>query len=125
MQDVPRISDAEWEVMKLVWASPSPIGAAEMIEALGEKTGWKPKTIKSLISRLLKKQALHYEQDGRAYRYYALITEAESVRAESQSFLARVFGGSLTPMLAHFMEDKQLTTQEIEELKRILEKKER
>lgn len=125
MSEMPRISEAEWEVMKLFWAADSPLTAVDVNEALGERTGWKPATVKSLISRLLKKKALGYEQEGRIYRYYPLISESESVRAESDSFLDRVFGGALKPMFVHFLDEKELTPNDIAELKRMLEERER
>jgi BlaI family penicillinase repressor len=123
MRNIPRISEAEWEVMKLLWAADSPVAAADVIDALGERTGWKPKTVKSLISRLVKKKALGFEQDGRTYRYFPLVAEEECVRAESDSFLDRVFGGALQPMLVHFLDEKRLTPGEIAELKRILDER--
>jgi len=94
MKDVPRISDAEWLAMKAVWAR-SPITANEVVDALFDTTPWKPKTIMTLLNRLVKKGALGFEKEGRAYRYYPLVGEAECVRAKRRSFLERVYGGSL------------------------------
>lgn len=123
LKEIPRISEAEWEVMKVFW-SRSPLSSNEVVELLERTTQWKEKTIKTLISRLVQKQALGYTQDGRAYSYYPLVSREECIRAESQSFLKRIYGGALKPMLVHFMQDKQLTQEEIEELKRILDSKE-
>jgi len=122
MKSIPNISDAEWLVMKAVWAR-SPITANEVVEALAETTSWKPKTIMTLLNRLVKKGALGFEKEGRAYRYSPRVEEAECVRAESRSFLERVYGGALTPMLAHFLAEGRLSKREIEELKRILDRK--
>ncbi|MCX7014583.1 MAG: BlaI/MecI/CopY family transcriptional regulator [Candidatus Sumerlaeota bacterium] len=122
MKSIPNISDAEWLAMKAVWAR-SPITANEVVEALSETTSWKPKTIMTLLNRLVKKGALGFEKEGRAYRYYPLVEEVACVRAESRSFLERVYGGALTPMLAHFLEESRLSKKETEELKRILDRK--
>lgn len=123
MSEIPKISDAEWEVMKVFWAQPAPCTANYVVNSLSKHTDWKPNTIKTLIARLVRKNALGYQEDGRNYLYYPLITEAECVQAESKSFLQRVYAGALKPMLVHFLQDEQLSREEIEELKRILEER--
>lgn len=121
--DFPRISDSEWEVMKVIWSKQSPCTANEVVEELSELTDWKPNTVKTLISRLVKKGVLSYKEEGRVYLYHALLSEEECIKAESNSFLKRVFGGAIKPMLVNFLQDEKLSQEEIEELKRILEKR--
>ncbi|MBI2948859.1 MAG: BlaI/MecI/CopY family transcriptional regulator [Verrucomicrobia bacterium] len=124
MKPMPKISETEWEVMKVVW-SRSPLSAAEIIDALMKADStWHPKTAKTLLNRLVKKKALGFKKEGRAYLYRPLVQEADCALAESESFLDRVFGGSLKPMLAHFVERRKLSAQEIQELKRLLEGRE-
>ncbi len=121
---LPRISDTEWEVMQAVWKG-YPCAAQEVIARLTQADpSWHPKTAKTLLARLVKKQALAYRQEGRAYLYRPLVTEAECQAQASESFIDRVFGGSLTPMLAHFVERQKLSAAEIKELKRLLDRKE-
>ncbi len=122
MKKTPRISETEWEVMKVIWAQ-APCTAGEIIEQLtcADPT-WHPKTVKAFLNRLVKKRVLGFRKEGRAYLYRPLVRETECVAAASESFLERVFGGSLKPMLAHFVERKRLSKQEIEELKELLEK---
>jgi len=108
--------------MKVVWEK-SPIPANEIIETLSQADDWHPKTAKTLLNRLVKKGALDYQKDGRAYLYYPMVKEADCVRVASESFLERVFGGSLKPMIAHFVEHKKLTPADVKELKKLLEKK--
>jgi len=123
MTSVPRISETEWEVMKIVWAH-APLTSAALIEHLtAQDPTWHPKTARTLINRLVKKRALRYRQQGRAYVYQPRVTEEECVAAVSASFLDRVFGGSLQPMLAHFVEHGKLTPAEIRDLQRLLERK--
>ena len=122
MNSTPKISETEWEVMKVLWAK-SPLSAGEIIAQLAAQDDWHPKTAKTLLNRLVKKKALGFEPDGRAYRYHPLVREADCVRAVSDSFLERVFGGSLTPMLAHFVERKKMSAEQIKELKRLLDRK--
>jgi len=119
---IPKISDAEWEVMKIIWARPN-ITANEIVEKLEYKQ-WSPKTIRTLIKRLVEKEALNYAQEGKQYTYYPLIEEAECIRLETQSFMKRIYGGALQPMLVHFLKNEKLSKRDIEELKSILEQKE-
>jgi BlaI family penicillinase repressor len=121
MRRKPRISETEWEVMKVVWAK-APCSAGEIIQGLTEKdSSWNPRTVKAFLNRLVRKRALGFKKEGRAYLYRPLVREEESVDAASESFLERVFGGSLKPMLAHFVERKKLSADEVRELKQLLE----
>lgn len=122
MKEVPRISEAEWEVMKVFW-SESPATSSDVIEVLGDNTEWKPATVKSLISRLVKKNALGFSQEGKTYLYFPLVSEEECLKAESRSFLHRLYGGALKPMLVHFLKQERLSADEVEELKKILDER--
>lgn len=122
MKKLPRISEAEWQVMKVVWGR----GRAttnDVVDALAPATDWKPKTIMTMLKRLVDKGALGYTQKGRIYEYFARVGEVECEKAESRSFLARVYGGSLKPMLSHFLEEDALSKEDIEDLKRMLDEK--
>jgi BlaI family transcriptional regulator, penicillinase repressor len=124
MKKTPRISETEWELMKVLWAG-APCTAGQIIEVLTRADAtWHPKTIKAFLNRLVKKGVLGFRKEGRAYLYRPLVRESECVAAASESFLDRVFGGSLTPMLAHFVERKKLSAGEVRELKELLEKRE-
>jgi len=124
MNRTPRISEAEWEVMKICW-SQSPTSARVIIDTLAAEDHWHPKTVKTLLNRLVKKRALGFKKEGRAYLYHPLVAEMDCVTAESKSFLDRVFGGSLKPMLAHFVENRQLSSKDIADLKLLLRQKEK
>lgn len=121
MKPEPRISNTEWEIMRVVWMK-SPITANEIVEQLiAADPSWHPKTARTLLARLVQKRALGYKAQGRAYVYSPLVTEAECVSTASDSFLERVFGGSLKPMLAHFVGKQRLSKAELEELRRLLD----
>ena len=106
--------------MRCVWGK-YPATANEIIERLGaEDASWHPKTVRTLLARLVAKKALDYEARGRTYVYSPLVSEQECVDTASESFLARVFGGSLKPMLAHFVKQPRLTKAELEELRALL-----
>jgi BlaI family penicillinase repressor len=119
MAKVPKISEAEWEVMKVLWKT-SPKTANEIVDELKGKTRWKRETIRTLINRLVQKKALGFEKKGRQYHYFPKLTEAEGIKAEAESFVKRIGDGSIEPMLAAFVEEKQLSAEKIERLKRIL-----
>ncbi len=124
MKKTPRISETEWEVMKVIWAQ-APCAADRVIELLTRADStWHPKTIKAFLNRLVKKQVLGFRKEGRAYLYRPLVREGECVAAASQSFLERVFGGALKPMLAHFVQRQKLAPEEVRELKELLEQRE-
>jgi BlaI family penicillinase repressor len=123
MKGAPKISETEWEIMRIIWAR-HPITAADVVQELTRNdTSWHPKTARTLLARLVKKGALEYEPLGRVYVYKPKVTERDSQASASRSFLDRVFGGSLKPMLAHFAEEKKLTREDLRELAELLEKK--
>jgi len=122
MKKVPKISESEWTVMRVLWTI-SPLTANEVIERLTGKTKWKPKTVKTLIDRLVKKGAVKFEKEGRRYRYYPAVCRDECVATERRSFVRRVYGRVTKPMLAAFLEDAELSADDIAELKEILEQK--
>jgi BlaI family transcriptional regulator, penicillinase repressor len=116
----PRISDAEWAIMKVLWGR-QPRTSTEIAKV----TGVHPQTTKTFLARLVKKKAIVHERVGRSFYYRTLVTEKECQRHESRSFLNRVFGGSLRPMVSHLVEEDALTDDEIQELKKILTAKKR
>lgn len=120
MVNMPKISEAEWEVMKIIWGK-NPCSANEIIKSLQDSTDWKPKTVKSLISRLLKKNVINFNEDGRTYYYYPLLNEKECVKEESKNFIQRVYNGAAKTMLLNFIEDNKLTEEDLDDLKRILD----
>lgn len=125
MSNIPKISDSEWEIMKIIWVT-NPCTSNEIVDKLSKSSDWKPKTIKTLINRLVKKGALSYEidsNDKKTYHYFPIISKDKCVMTESKMFLKRVFNGSLNIMMANFINESSLSEDEIEELKNILDKK--
>lgn len=120
MKKHPEISEAEWKVMRELWRK-SPQPAYDIIDALADGEGWRPGTVKTLLSRLLKKGALEVERYKNLYLYRPSVTEEECLRHESEGFLKRLFGGSAQPLLVHFAKTRKLSKADLEELGRILE----
>ena len=122
MTDLPKISEAEWAVMSAVWDHPGAT-AQEVAGRLPEKR-WSPRTVKTLLGRLVKKGVLGFDVDGQRYRYRAEIERDAYVLAESRSFLERVHGGEASPLVAYFLREGRLSGDDLAELRRILDEKE-
>lgn len=122
MSDLPQISEAEYEVMKIVWKH-APINTNEITEKLLQSTNWSPKTIQTLIKRLVTKGALTYEKQSRFFVYTPLVKESEYICQESNSFLNRYYDGDITAMLSAYIENDKLTEPEIETLRSLLSKR--
>ena len=108
--------------MKIVWDK-HPITASEIISDLENQKTWMPKTIKSLISRLVKKDVLHYEEKQRAYYYYPLVSKEECIKEESKSFIKKVYSGAVKSMLVNFINDNELSEEDVMELQKILQER--
>jgi len=117
-----RISEAEWEVMDLVWRE-SPVAATAVLAALGPKRDWTLATVRTLLRRLVGKGALEQKAEGKRYLYSPRISKEECIRRESDSFLDRVLGRAPAATLLHLVRRADLSREDIEELRRILRDK--
>jgi BlaI family penicillinase repressor len=121
MSALPQISEAEFEVMKVVWKF-APINTNEITERLLKTTTWSAKTIQTLIKRLVTKGALAYEKQGRIFVYTPLVKENEYINQQSNSFLNRFYDGDISAMLSTYLENNQLSETELQHLRSILSK---
>lgn len=122
MVDGTEISKAEWQVMNAVWHG-QPITAREIIELVGSTNNWSPATVRTFLHRLVKKGALKTEQDGNRYQYRAAIPKSKTIKQASRSFLSSVFSGESGPLLTHFVKTSNLSADEIQQLRDLLEEK--
>lgn len=122
MATLPQISEAEFEVMKIVWKY-APINTNEITEKLLKTTAWSPKTIYTLIKRLVTKGVLSYEKQGRVFVYTPLVQEREYIIQESDSFLDCYYDGDITSMLSSYLENDKLSETEINSLRSLLSKR--
>lgn len=122
MKTLPQISEAEYEVMRIVWKY-TPINTNEVTDKLTKTTEWSPKTIHTLLKRLVNKGALTYEKEGRIFVYTPLVQEEEYINEQSTSFLNRFFSGNVTSMFSSFLDHDQLSPSEINELRSLLSEK--
>jgi BlaI family penicillinase repressor len=121
MPAVPNISEAEWEVIKVIWDAGAPLTAGKIVAALSGQKQWRPRTVKTLLARLVKKGAVKSLIHDKRYVYRAGITRQQAARQEARSFLARVFDGALVPAVATFLKETDLSAEDVQELKSILE----
>src|SRR5438093_13657383 len=105
---LPSISEAEWNVMTVIWAR-NPITASEVVEQLASRKNWNPRTVKTLLNRLVKKNALAFAVDGKKYLYRPKVRQQDCILRESQSFLGRVFAGDAAAMLLRFVDEIELS----------------
>ena len=116
-----RVSDAEWEVMSVLWRE-SPLTSSEVVDRVAARKGWRSRTIRTLLDRLVDKGAVDLSRDQRPRLYKPILNQEECVSQQSRSFLDRVFGGEPASMLLHMVKHDQLTPAEVEKLKKILSK---
>lgn len=118
-----QISEAEIEVMKVLWETGG-MSAKEIITEIEKTNNWKPKTIQTLITRLVAKGAVSTEKkDAKSYLYSAVVTREEYEHYANRNFIKKLYNGSLNLMLASFIKDEKLSKEDIQELKNILEGK--
>ena len=122
MNNLPHITEAESEVMKLLWQK-EPLTSIEIISQLKDQMDWSDQTIKTFLNRLHKKKAIRFEKSGRNYLYYPLVTYDEYLRAANRSFLDRVYNGAIGMLFAKFLEEEKLSDSQIDELQQLLERK--
>jgi BlaI family transcriptional regulator, penicillinase repressor len=116
---VERIAEAEYAVMEVLWEE-SPLTAADVAERVPAERCWSLATVKTMLSRLLSKGVLTHEEDGRRYLYRPAIRREDYVAEESRRLIDRMFGGRITPLVAHLAERDRLTPADIEEIETLL-----
>lgn len=123
----PKISESEWEVMRVIWAAPEPLTAGEIIEKLAETNVWQPKTVRSFLNRLVAKGVLSAEK--RTFRaierlhYLPRFGRDELLAGKRTSLIRRFFGETVQSMLAGFIDSGELSEEELTELRKKIDEK--
>jgi BlaI family penicillinase repressor len=118
---LPDISDSEWAVMEVLWKL-APQTASELTKTLSPSMHWAENTVRTLLTRLVEKGAVKTDENARGTRTFSPAIRREAcVRAESESFMQRVFRGASKPLLVHFAQEAELTPEEVRELKKLLD----
>ncbi len=119
MKHLPQISEAEYEVMKILW-SYAPISTNQVTDRLTKTTEWSPKTIQTLLKRLVKKGAVTYQKESRVFVYTPLIKENEYLRKENAHFLNRFYDGKISSMVTNYINSEPISKEDLKELRRLL-----
>lgn len=121
MNAIPQISEAELEVMKILWEL-GEATSAQVVDRLTQTTDWKPKTVQTLITRLTAKEAIQAKKiNAKAFIYLPNVSEEEYKSYANQSFLKKLYNGSLHMMLASFIKEQKLSKGDLEALKKMLD----
>ncbi len=122
MNYLPQISEAEYEVMKIIWKY-APISTNDITDKLLKTTNWNARTIQTLIKRLASKGVISYEKQSRMFVYTPVIQKHEYIGQESETFLERFYNGDITAMISSFIENDKLSASEIGSLRTLLSSK--
>lgn len=124
MNALPPISDAEFEVMDVIWKF-APISTNEITDRLSRHKDWSPKTIYTMLSRLEKKGVIAHEKQSRVFVYTPCVQKEAYLAVESRTLANRFFDGAMKQMVVSFLDRKELTVEDLDELQSILDKKRR
>ena len=114
-----RMSGAESQIMEALWRR-GPLTPDGIVAEVGEAHGWAPGTVKTLITRLLKKQAIAGRREAEGYFYRPLLSRSDYVQSESQGLVDRLFDGEVAPLVAHFAEHRALSPKDIQLIKQLI-----
>ena len=120
-----KITQAEWEVMRVLWDANAPLPAAEVANRLEGKSNWKPKTVRTFLNRLVQKQSLKALKRGPAgfelLHYIPLIDEPVALQAKRETFVEKFFGGTVHSMLAGCIQSGEISTEELLQLREMID----
>lgn len=122
MEKLPQISEAEYEIMKIIWAV-SPISTNEVCERTPKSHNWSNKTIHTLLSRLTAKNVISYEQRGRMYYYYPVISQKKYLAQENHQFLHRFYDGEASALFSSLLSGSEISDADLEKMYYILDSK--
>ena len=115
-----KVTDTELVILKILWAE-APLTIGQIISRAQQQSDWHDNTIKTLVSRLFKKELVGRKKDGKQFFYYPIIEQSVVINNASENLLSRFFEGRLSPLVAHFAKSKKLSKQEIDEIEAILD----
>jgi predicted transcriptional regulator len=116
-----KITAAESLVMDVLWQADRPLAAEDVRVALRDED-WTDPTVRTFLSRLVRKKAVAAAKEGRRFLYRPLIARGDYVHAESKSLLDRLFDGQIEPFVAHFSERQDLKADDIARLQSLIER---
>lgn len=114
------ISESEYEIMKVLWASETPLPVGEVLKAIPQNK-WKSNTVATLLNRLVEKGAAAFEKRGKTHYYYPIIRKEDYNLSETKSFLSKIYDGSVKNMVASLYENREISQDDIDELKKMFD----
>ncbi len=114
------ITDAEYQIMKILWQRGEPMTVSEVMAALSGND-WTPSTVSTFLQRLLKKGVLSCQKKGKTNLYYPVLHENEYELSETESFLSKLYQGSVKNMVAALYENKKLSKEDLSDLKKMFD----
>lgn len=118
---LPQITDSEWIIMKVLWGE-SPLLSRDIIKRVGEKSTWNNKTIETLLRRLVDKQAVGFNLvNSKVREYFPLVSHEECEKVESETFLKKVYDGSVSMLIAGLLKHQKVSHEELEKLKKLID----
>ena len=115
-----KITDAELDLMEVLWAAREPLTSAEIVDRLESQRDWSAATVKTMLGRLVAKGVLTHREDGRRFLYSPAIERDAYVGRESRRFVERLFGGRLSPLVARLAEEDALDEDDIAAIEALL-----
>ncbi|MFT5873805.1 MAG: BlaI family penicillinase repressor [Clostridium sp.] len=122
MKELTKITEAEWLIMKTLWENKT-LTSPEIIESLKDDSTWRPTTIQTFLSRLVKKGAVGVIKESKSYRYYPIVLEEQLRKEETETLIDKIYNGSKKLFIKNFINDVELTEEDIQELKKMLDNK--
>ena len=123
MKKLPQISEAEYEVMKVIWEA-APVSTNEVTDKLHQSTDWSPNSIQTLLKRLVQKGAVSYRKESSVFVYTPLVKQTEYLEHENSHFLQRFYNGNFASMLTSYLDNDSFTEKELDELRELLKQRE-
>lgn len=120
-----KLPDAELEVMKVIWHNETPISTSEVKEIIDESGGsnWTQQTLQTLLNRLIAKEFLSKGKRGKEYTYTALVNEKDYIDYESELFLKKLHGNSVTSLVKALFDSHKISDEDLSELEKMLREK--
>jgi BlaI family penicillinase repressor len=122
LKELTKITEAEWLIMKTLWENKT-LTSPEIIESLKDDSTWRPTTIQTFLSRLVKKGAVGVIKESKSYRYYPIVLEEQLRKEETETLIDKIYNGSKKLFIKNFINDVELTEEDIQELKKMLDNK--
>lgn len=117
------ITESEYELMKILWEANEPLSLGEILKSLSSENKWTRNTVGTLLVRLCEKGVVSYEKKGKSNLYYAVMEQKDYSMTETRSFLSKLYNGSVGNLVASLFENKEISREEIESLRKIIDEK--